>query len=267
MQATPALAALLACLTGAVTVASPGAAQPTTDAETLAERERAVNTLLSLAIPGTGQLRDGKDRGWAYLALEAAGWAAWAERRHRGGELRTRYRDLAWEAGRIQSGPRMDGDFPYYETLASWERSGAYDADAGAGGIQPEEDVTTYNGSIWSLARGLFLPPGGADEESEAYARALEYYRNRAYGEAFLWDWSGSPGAQARLGDLIEESDDRFQQATIVMGAVLVNHLASAVDAWLSTTFDIDDTALQFRPAVFGPRGPWSLSLHIGALP
>ena len=234
---------------------------------TRADRQAAANALLSLALPGAGQLREGQDRGWAYLALEAAGWAVWAERRHRAGELRTRYRDLAWEEGRIQRGSRSDGDFPYYERLATWERSGAFDADPSREGLQPEMDPATYNGSIWRLAQGLFLPPGPVDPTSPGYGQALAYYRERAYGEAFLWDWSGNPASQDELGDLIEASDDRFRQATVVLGAVLANHLASAVDAWLSTSLDIDHTELRVHPTVYGPPGAWSLSLHIGALP
>lgn len=260
------LLALAVILAGG-TAATGASAQATSDGETLASRRVAANTLLSLALPGAGQLREGEGRGWGYLALEAAAWTVWIERRHRGGELRTRYRDLAWAEGRIRNGPRVDGDFPYYEALSTWTRSGAFDADPSIPGVQPETDPATYNGSIWSLAQGLFLPPGASNPENEARRRALEYYRERAYGETFLWDWSGRPEAQSRLSHLIEESDDRFRQATVVLGAVLANHLASAVDAYLTTSLDIDITSLHVRPVVLGPRRAWSIYLHIGALP
>ena len=105
------------------------------------------------------------------------------------------------------------------------------------------------------------------DPSAPGYGMALQYYRDRAYGEAFLWDWSRDPDARLELGDLIQESDDRFRQATVVLGAVLANHLASAVDAWLSTSLDIDHTTFRVHPAVSGPAGAWSVSLHIGALP
>lgn len=258
-----ALAAVLALAGGA----EPGHAQEPVDAETLDARRAAVNGLLSLAIPGSGQLRQEQRRGWAYLALEAVAWSAWLERRHRGGELRTRYRDLAWQEGRIRSGPRVDGDFPYYETLSTWTRSGAFDVQPSTPGIQPEMDADTYNGSIWALARGLFLPPEGGQPGSPEWRRALDYYEDRAYGEPFLWDWSASPGGQAEVARLIEESDDRFRQATLVLGAVLLNHAASAVDAWLSTSLHMDETTLRVVPSVLGPRGAWTISLHIGALP
>jgi hypothetical protein len=241
--------------------------RPAVDAETLAARRTAVNTFLSLALPGTGQLRDGKARGWAYLAAEAAGWGVWLQRRHRGAQLRDRYRDLAWERGRIQSGPRMDGDFPYYEALSKWERSGAFDA-AATPGIQPETDPDTFNGAIWALAAGIYLPGGtGTDSGTPGYDDALRYYETRAYGEAFLWDWSDAPEAQAELKHLIHDSDDRFQEATVVVGLVLANHLVSAVDAYLSTSFKSHEPQLQLHPSFVGGRRGWTLSLNIGALP
>lgn len=257
-----ALAVAMGTLIAPATLAAQESVPPTPEA-----RQAAVNGLLSLALPGSGQFREGHARGWAYLALEAVAWTVWAERRHRAGTFRMRYRDLAWEAGRIRSGPRVDGDFPYYETLTSWTRSGAYDADPSSAGLQPESDADTYNGSIWSLARGLFLPSGESEPGTPEWDRALEYYRSRAYGEAFLWDWSGNPGDQARFADFIEESDDRFRQATLVLGAVLANHLVSAADAWLSTSLPTTHANLRVLPAVHGPPGTWHLSLHLGALP
>lgn len=245
--------------------APPSVGAQEVDAETLQARRVAANTLLSLALPGSGQLREGKERGWAYLALEAVAWGAWAQRRHRGGELRARYRDLAWETGRIRSGARVDGDFPYYERLAAWPRSGEYDA-APEPGLQPETDPGSYNGHVWSLAAGLFLGSRPPEPGSDDYARALDYYRDRAYGEAFLWDWSADPDARTRVAELIQDSDDRFREATMVLGAVLANHLVSAVDAYLSTS-TLDRTSLRFAPGPDGPTGRWRISLHIGALP
>jgi hypothetical protein len=66
---------------------------------------------------------------------------------------------------------------------------------------------------------------------------------------------------------LIERSDDRFRQATLVLGAVLLNHLAAAVDAWLSTPPSLEHTTLRIRPDPMGPDGSWRVSLHIGAFP
>ena len=191
--------------------------------------------LRSLVLPGWGQLHLGQQRGWAYLALEAAGWAAWANRRMAGGDLRDQYRDLAWSSARIQAGERQDGDFAYYERLTKWDRSGAFDSDPGLAGIQPEAEVDAFNGSIWALARDIFVAPGATpDPDDPAYRQALAYYVARAYGPSLLWDWSGVPADKERYGALITESDDRFRQATTALGVIIANHFISAVDAYVS---------------------------------
>jgi hypothetical protein len=189
----------------------------------------------SLLVPGLGQRMLGQRRAWVYAGLELVGWALYVERRRAGGDFRDRYRDLAWDVARIQAGPRVDGAFSYYETLTEWTRSGAFDADAGSPGLQPESDATTFNGSIWQRASGLFLPDGpGVPTNDPGYVRALEYYTERAYGPDFLWDWTGTGDARRDFGELIHESDERFRQATNLVGAVLANHVVSAIDAYLS---------------------------------
>ncbi|HUF76239.1 MAG TPA: hypothetical protein VMM35_08160 [Longimicrobiales bacterium] len=192
-------------------------------------------TLLSLALPGAGQHVLRQDRKWLYLALEVAGWALWVERRAAAFDYRDRYRDYAWEGARIQAGARVEADFEYYERLTQWTRSGAFDADPASPGVQPEVDPLTYNGSVWSLASQIHLPPGPLPPETDpAYQSALAYYQDRAYGTALLWDWTAGSGSQQELARLIEESDSRFGHATTVLGAVIANHLLSAVDAYIS---------------------------------
>lgn len=191
--------------------------------------------LLSLGLPGAGQHAMGQNRKWVYLALETVGWAFFLERRGAGGDLRDEYRSLAWDRARAQTGPRVDGDFGYYETLTKWTSSGVFDSDPLAAGLQPEGDASTFNGSVWALSQQIFLPSGTPiNPDDPAYLSALNYYRDRAYGEAFLWDWSGSPGAQQEFSDLISDSDDRFRQATTAVGLVIANHLVSAADAFLA---------------------------------
>lgn len=191
--------------------------------------------LRSLALPGWGQLRKGQRRGWAYLAVEAVGWIVFAERTMAGGDLRDDYRELAWTAARFQSGARRDGDFAYYEFMSKWARSGAFDAHTDLPGIQPETDPSSFNGSIWALARDIYIPPGTSPSEADPrYQQALAYYLSRAYPTGFLWDWSQAPGAQSDFVALIHESDSRFRQATTALGAIIANHLISAADAYLS---------------------------------
>lgn len=224
-------------------------------------------TFLSLALPGAGQHVLGQRRKWAYAALEVVGWAVFLERRSAGREYRERYRDYAWDFGRLQSGQRVDGDFEYYETLSKWDASGAFDADAGLAGIQPEMDPATYNGSIWSLASQIYIPGGGPVPETDpSYRSALAYYVLRAYGTQFLWDWTGVPGGKAELASRIEAADERFRQATTAIGVVIANHIISAGDAFLSSR----GRALPARVAVvpsglaYGPGWQAVVSIPVG---
>jgi len=224
-------------------------------------------TFLSLALPGVGQHVLGQKRKWAYAALEVVGWAVFLERRSAGRDYRERYRDYAWEYGRIHSGPRVDGDFEYYETLSKWAASGAFDADAGLAGIQPETDVATYNGSIWSLARQIYIPGGGPVPETDpTYQSALAYYALRAYGPQFLWDWSTVPEGKDQLVSMIEATDDRFRQATTAIGAVIANHIIAAGDAFLSSRGRTLPARLTVIPSglAYGPGWQAVVSIPVG---
>ena len=192
--------------------------------------------LLSAALPGAGQFALAQRRWLIYGLAEVGGWLWVIDRRAAGGRLRTDYHDLAWEAARsgVASGPRVEGDFDYYETLSNWTRSGVFDRDPSRAGVQPETAVDSFNGSIWELASGLFSVPDSAAEGHPGYDLALAYYENRAYGPTFLWDWSADSSARARFSGLITRSDDAFQNARVLTGIVVANHVISAVDAFVS---------------------------------
>lgn len=219
----------------------------------------------SLLVPGLGQLAMGQKRGWGYLAVEAALWAWWTNRRAAGADARNGYRDLAWSEARGGVTPRADGAWAYYETLSKWTRSGAFDTDPNRSGVQPETDVSTYNGSIWKLARDVYLPAGQTPHEGDsAYQDALAYYERRAYASSFLWDWSGKDQALHSYKDLIRKSDDGFRQATTALGAVLANHLLSGADAYVSSHLPGDAGLRVLAPPLAGRPTGWSLVLHMG---
>ena len=223
-------------------------------------------TALSLVVPGAGQHVLGQRRKWAYLALEIAGWAFFVERRGAGSDFRDRYRDFAWENGRVQGSTRVDGDFDYYEALSHWARSGAFDGDLLTAGLQPELDTGTYNGSVWSLAARLFLPSGTSVPPSgPEYQSALAYYGREAYGAEMLWDWSGAPGAQSEFSGLVQASDSRFRQATTVLGVVLANHLLSAGDAFVSSLGRPGSARIRVAASAAEPGSPWDVVLTIRA--
>jgi len=176
-------------------------------------------------------------------------WWLFLHRRALGDRRRTDYRDLAWTRGRIQAGSRMDGDFDFYERMSNFERSGAFDRDPVTVGLQPEDDPATYNGRIWGLAVGLFLGPGPVGPGAPGYENALQYYRERAYSDAFLWDWTAQGMAREEFRGLIEESDDAFRTARIAVGLVIANHVTSALDAFLSNRTPLDFLSSTVYPA------------------
>lgn len=224
------------------------------------------SALLSLVLPGAGQHRLGQARSWAYLAIEVASWTLHLEERSRAMDLRTRYHNLAWTAARLHTTTRQEGTWAYYELLVHWTRSGAYDMDPTMPGTQPESDPSTYNGWIWTLAREIYFPPGQTVSPGDpAYEQALAYYQSRAYGSGFLWDWSRSPGSQKDYARLINRSDSGFRVATIALGAVFLNHLVSAADAYLSglSKGRAPTTHLSLEPDMtpFGAR--WTARLRV----
>jgi len=193
--------------------------------------------LFSALVPGAGQRMLGQSRWVPYLALEAWAWLTYFDRAREGRALERRYRDLAWSVARlVSSGPRRDGAFEYYEAMGKYVASGAYDAEPLVPGLQPEEDPTTFNGSIWHLARSIYLPAGAdpADTESLEYFQALNYYAQNATPPPFAWSWRGSPLAQQRFRELIHESDESLREATTMLGLILANHMVSAVDAFIT---------------------------------
>ena len=121
----------------------------------------------------------------------------------------------------------------------------------------------TFNASIWSLASRLFLGAPGAPNQA-AMDRALEYYTERAYPIDQLWDWDTSPGGRDRFGELISESDDRFRQATNVLGAVIANHVVSAIDAFASARGLGPGVEMQLAPFASPDGLRWHAGIRLG---
>ena len=191
--------------------------------------------LYSALVPGLGQGKLRKGRWIAYLAIEGAAWVAFGTQKWSATQERGQYRDLAWETARSFNASRVDGDFPYYETMEKVLLSGAFDTDPSAPGIQPEMDASTFNGQAWFLATEIHFPPGAnplpGDPEYEA---ALVDYQKRAYDERFEWSWAGQPGALTDYRELIDSSDRSFRRASQFLGIVIANHLLSGIDAFVT---------------------------------
>ncbi|MEJ2504535.1 MAG: hypothetical protein P8177_14705 [Gemmatimonadota bacterium] len=230
-------------------------------------RSPAGASLASMVLPGAGQAALGKRR-WVLYALLEVG--LWAVRLDATGDRRTAtdgYRDLAWTVARgpYQTLPRRDGAWGYYETMSHYIASGAYDRTPDPG-VQPETDERTYNGTVWSLARSLYLPGGEGEPGSPGYAEALAYYADHAAGPAYLWSWAAQPDALDRFRSLIDDADDAARTARAALGAVLANHFVSAVDA-LVTARGIAGGGFHLESRVTAdPLPTWELGIRL-ALP
>lgn len=218
----------------------------------------------SLLLPGAGQAAAGRSRWVLYGALEITAWAfriaAVADRL----EATAAYRDLAWEVARDAGPePRQDGGWGYYETMSQYIRSGGYDVAPDRPGVQPEEDPATYNGTVWALARALYLPGGQGKPGSPGYEQALGYYSERAAGPGFLWSWEGRDAPLAEFRDRIGDADRASRVAGAALGAVLANHFVSAVDALIIARLSAD-SGVRLKSRVV-PESPlrWSFALHI----
>jgi len=195
-----------------------------------------VRPIASLLVPGSGQLLAGQQRGLVYLATEVWVVARALALAHQGRRQRHLYRDLAFNVARRRfTAARIDGPFAYYEAMEKFVESGAYDGDPGAG-FAPEPDSTTFNGSVWLLARRTFfvdpdsLPPPGSPE----YQGALAFYQQRAVTDPYRWSWRDARLEQDVYRAAIRASDEAFRSVTNYLGAMVINHLGSAVDALIT---------------------------------
>lgn len=227
--------------------------------------------LYSALVPGGGQYLQGQGRWTAYLAAELWAWIQFIGRRREGRALQDDYRDLAWlVARRVSSGRRIDGNWEYYESMSQFQSSGAYDASPELGGVQPEQDPVTYNGSLWVLAQEIFIPEDPStpvSSDSEPFLRALAYYTARAYPSHLTWDWGDDALHQLEFQDLIRRSDDNLRRSTTMVGIILANHLLSAVDALISSRLRAQRSPgdhLQLIPHPTSGRDVgWALSLRL----
>ena len=190
----------------------------------------------SLLVPGSGQLAAGQSRGLVYLAAErwVASRALAAGRRGR--QAASHFRQLAFDVARHQFvAGRVDGPWDYYEAMEKFVDSGVYDANP-SGPFTPESDSTTFNGSVWQLARRTFFtnPDSAPGALSPAYQAALRFYKAHAVTDTFRYSWRGARLEQDVYRGEIRTSDDAFRARTNYFGVLVLNHLVSAIDALIS---------------------------------
>lgn len=216
--------------------------------------------LMSAAVPGVGEYALGLDRWVPRVALEGLGW--WEYRAHRrdAREFERRYRTLACQVARRGfSGVCPDtADFEYYEQMGKGNSSGRWDSDPATAGLQPETDASTFNGRVWILAQQLYSRPSDA----------LLYYRIHAITPNFLWDWGDNTLERTVYDEVIRRGDDAFRTSSRILGLILVNHVTSAVDAYIAGRLrELSRRQLDVRSG-FEPAGGgavrWTGGVRIG---
>jgi hypothetical protein len=206
-----------------------------------------VRPVSSFLVPGAGQLLGAQARGLVYLAAELWVASRALESGRRGRQSAARFRDLAFDVARRQfSAARVDGGWDYYESMEKFVESGAYNAAGSAGAFAPEPDTGTFNGSVWRLARHTFFvnPDSIPDPLSVPYRAALAFYQTHAVGDALRWSWRGARLEQDIYRREIAVSDDAFRARTNYLGALVLNHVASTIDALISLRLGARRTAL-----------------------
>jgi len=225
---------------------------------------RALRPLVSLIVPGAGQLMGGQDRGAVYLATEIYLVSRFMQLNREASRESERFHTLAYDIARRAFSPmRRDTVFEYYEQMEKFAESGRYNASPGAG-FTPETDLRTYNGSVWLLARRTLWPDPDVLPDSGLYWRAVDFYRARAVGPGFQWSWRNHSLEHEVFRETIRRSDDGFRRAQNQVGILLANHVVSAVDALISNRL----AAVAGRPAEFrttvGPRRSGRIQISIG---
>jgi hypothetical protein len=205
-------------------------------AATARPRSLLLTTVASAIVPGAGQALLGSRRAIAYGVAEVAGLVVYSVEQRDGTRQRNLYRELARSVARAQFVPNGPaGNWDYYERMEKYAASGAFDAVPG-GTVDPELDQTTYNGSIWLLARQTYWrdPSASPSPTSPEYQSALAFYTKRAIQAEMRWSWLASPDGFQQYKHAIAGSNSAFKRAEQTVGLVIANHILSAVDAFVS---------------------------------
>jgi hypothetical protein len=206
-----------------------------------------------------------------YLVLETYLVARFLAENREGGSQASQYRTLAFQVARRAFGPaERDTAFGYFEEMGKFIESGPFDVDPGSA-LVPPADERTFNGHIWRLARETFFPRPDSfpAADTEEYQRALEFYRRRAVGPGFQWSWRGAALEHDLFRQSIRASDRAFRAATQHLGALLANHVLSAVDAFVSHRLGPEGRTVGIRgvvsPGTGGERSRMRLAVGIHA--
>lgn len=169
--------------------------------------------LLSLAVPGSGQMVRGEKRGYLYLAVELAFWGSFFVLDNQGLDERDEYEafaDDSWD----------------YSAYADWYEENCMDCEDCA------EDYDCRP-----------LAEHGTQEYYEDIGKYAAYWRwwniDGDEGEVAWDEYSRDDLATRDLyWDMRADSNTHLRQARYFMTAAFLNHLVSAADAFLSSRRD-----------------------------
>ena len=241
--------------------------EPTVPIETATPAARATwwAPLASAALPGAGQAALHQDRFVAYLAVEAFSWVRVRSDLREAKRERRAYRALARRVARADfPGEHPDGDWTYYERMEHWVESGAYDLSPGDA-VDPETDVSTFNGSTWLLARQTYWsdPATPPPVDSPAYRSAIDFYVQRAIRPAYRWSWRNAQLEQDVFDRTIARSNTAFRRSVQDLGVLIANHALSTVDAYVTLRIRVHASADGLKDLTvtipwdpFRPRAP-----------
>jgi hypothetical protein len=124
--------------------------------------------------------------------------------------------------------------------------------------VEPESDESTYNGAQWLLARSTFWtdPTRPPPVTSNAYARALAFYKVRAVRDSYRWSWRNAQLEQNLYQGLIEQGNVANHRAISALGVIAANHVLSLVDAFATWRLQVRATPqgeYQLRSAISIP--------------
>jgi hypothetical protein len=217
------------------------------------------SVIASAALPGSGQAMLRVERFVPYLAFEAYTWIQYRAHSREYRRHRNAYQELS---SRVARAPFTivfpQGDFEYYERMQHFLESGRLEVVAG-GVLDPEPDTTTFNGSVWLLARRTYWSDVNVepDSASREWKQAAEFYRRRAYDQPYRWSWTRSPLEFDEFRRLIRRTNDSNRKSLQDLGAIIANHMLSAVDAYVTVR-------LRRRPTQEAGNAGWELG---GTLP